>query len=156
MAAGYTAYRPAVHTPVMARAFAHLECSVPRTRMLDVGCGAGLSTRAALARAGNVVGVDPSPAMIAVARRWVPAAHFAVGAGEQLPVGGGTVDVVTAAGSLNFIDLDRFAREAARVLRPDGAIVAYDFATGSRCAEAPGLAVVASEFARRWPRPTAD
>jgi SAM-dependent methyltransferase len=40
----------------------------PETTLVDLGCGTGLLAAAAAAEAGRVVGVDPSPAMLAVAR----------------------------------------------------------------------------------------
>jgi SAM-dependent methyltransferase len=39
------------------------------TTLLDLGCGTGLLAAAAASEAGRVVGVDPSPAMLEVARR---------------------------------------------------------------------------------------
>ena len=41
----------------------------PDTVLVDVGCGTGLLAVAAASEAGRVVGVDPSPAMLEVARR---------------------------------------------------------------------------------------
>ena len=41
----------------------------PRTTLVDLGCGTGLLAAAAASEAGRVVGVDPSPAMLEVARR---------------------------------------------------------------------------------------
>jgi SAM-dependent methyltransferase len=41
----------------------------PETTLVDLGCGTGLLAAAAASEAGRVVGVDPSPAMLEVARR---------------------------------------------------------------------------------------
>ena len=49
------------------------------------------------------------------------------------------VDIVTAAGSLNFADLGRFFPDAARVLRAEGALIVYDFSAGRRFPEAEEL-----------------
>ena len=104
--------------------------------------------------AASVVGVDPVPAMVDAAASMDVGARFAVGAAESLPIANAAVDTISAAGSLNFVDLARFAAEAARVLTVDGVIAVYDFATGSRSAPVPELAPVYEEFAARWPRPT--
>ncbi len=156
MATGYASARPPVHAVVMDRIAAVEGWTHPISVVLDLGCGAGLSTRAALPWARAAIGVDPAPAMVAAARAAVPGALFVAGPGEQLPIRAQTIDVITAAGSLNFMDLDRFSHEAARVLKADGLVVAYDFATGCRCASAPNLAAGYANFATRWSRPTAD
>ena len=55
----------------------------PETTLVDLGCGTGLLAAAAGSEAGRVVGVDPSPAMLEVARRrsdaveWVQAGFLA-------------------------------------------------------------------------------
>jgi Methylase involved in ubiquinone/menaquinone biosynthesis len=154
MAAGYAAARPAVHPQVVARIATRLGWSRLFGRALDVGCGAGASTRAMQPRAASVVGLDPVPAMVDAAASANADAQFMVGSAEALPIASGAVDIICAAGSLNFVDLTRFAAEAARVLTVDGVIAVYDFATGSRSALVPELAPVYEEFAARWPRPT--
>ena len=55
-------------------------------RILDVGSGKG-AFRGALARAGHeAVGVDPSPAAVAIAKSYVnPRGLFVLGAGESAP-----------------------------------------------------------------------
>jgi cyclopropane fatty-acyl-phospholipid synthase-like methyltransferase len=51
----------------------------PGSRVLDVGCGAGLPIAAALVREHRVTGVDVSPEQIRRARANVPSATFLVG-----------------------------------------------------------------------------
>lgn len=132
LAAGYARSRPPVHPRVVERVRRHLRLESPVARGLDVGCGSGLSTRALGAIARRCVGVDPVAAMVALGREVAPGARFCVARAEALPARPGTVDLLTAAGSLNYADLDGFFPEAARVLAPGGALVAYDFSTGRR------------------------
>jgi SAM-dependent methyltransferase len=49
------------------------------TTLLDLGCGTGLLAAAAASEAGRVVGVDPSPAMLEVARRRCGAVEWVEG-----------------------------------------------------------------------------
>ena len=65
----------------------------PETTLVDLGCGTGLVAAAAASEAGRVVGVDPSPAMLEVARQrsdaveWVEAGFLTyehAGDGPQL------------------------------------------------------------------------
>ena len=66
--------------------------------------------------------------------KWVatiaPFAEFVVGAAEAIPLRDRAVDLITAAGSLNYANLDLFFPEAARVLAPNGVLLVYDFSPG--------------------------
>jgi SAM-dependent methyltransferase len=57
------------------------------TRVLDVGCGAGLFARAAADRGGQVTGIDNDPDAVALAAAEVPDATFAVRDARDLPAG---------------------------------------------------------------------
>src|SRR5437764_773280 len=128
MAVGYANSRPAVHPRVMEMAWGDLVARTGRTerfrRALDIGCGAGVSTKALADIAAEAVGMEPAVAML----RWAKGASFLAGAAEAIPFRAGSFDLITAAGSLNYVELERFFGEAARVLAPEGLILVYDFA----------------------------
>ena len=152
VAAGYAADRPAVHPRVLALA-SDLGLLADRVGLvLDLGCGAGASTRAVLAHAERCVGVDPSVAMVLALAEVAPAAFGVVGAAEALPLGAGCVDLVTAAGALDYADLGPSLHEVGRVLRRGGRLLVYDFGTGERLAAGPDLAPWFAEFRARHPR----
>lgn len=135
-ARAYAEARPPVHEAATAAAWR----AVGRDRVgvaVDVGCGAGTSTAPLLRRAHRVLGLDPSAAMVAAAR--LPGARFAVGRAEALPLRDGSVEVLLAAGALDGTDLATAAAEAARVLRPDGVLLAWDVARGRHLAGDPRL-----------------
>jgi predicted TPR repeat methyltransferase len=44
-----------------------------------------------------------------------------------MAAGYASLDLIAAAGSLNYVALDRFFPEAARILAPNGLLLAYDF-----------------------------
>ena len=95
---------------------------------LDLGAGTGAATRALLAAgAARVVAVDTAVGMLAHdARRRPPAV---AGDALALPFVGGAFDVTVAAFSLNhLVDPAAGLREAARVTRPGGGIVASAYA----------------------------
>ena len=91
------------------------------TRLLDVASGPGFVAGAAAARGATVVGLDFSPAMIAEARRRLPALSFREGDAEALPFDSGSFDaVVMNFGLLHLARPDAALAEAHRVLRTGG------------------------------------
>lgn len=153
MAEGYARARPAVHPHVIRRIRDRLRLQARLERALDIGCGAGLSTEPLSLLARAVIGLEPSHGMLRWSPVIAPEAHFAVAAAESLPVRSASVDLITAAGSLNWADLDRFFPEARRVLAPGGTLVVYDFGQGSDLQSSSALSAWHAEFKRRYPSP---
>jgi SAM-dependent methyltransferase len=156
MAAGYARSRPAVHPQVIQRAFTALGRTAPFRRALDVGCGAGVSTRALEGFASHRVGLEPAKTMLEFAAEVAPGAEFVVGVAEALPVGVRTVDLIAAAGSLNYVDLARFFAEASRVLTADGVLLVYDFSVGKSFRDSPALDAWFAGFFERYPPPALE
>jgi len=144
MAAGYARFRPPVHRKILERALA----SAPVVgRALDVGCGAGLSTQALVSFADVAIGMEPVAAMLP------KTLNFFAGTAEAIPVMNASVDLITAAGSLNYADLNLFFPEAARVLRAGGLLVVYDFGPGRSFRVSRNLDEWFSTFVERYPWP---
>lgn len=96
-------------------------------RLLDIGCGDGFLMGLAASTCELVVGIDPEPSGVALARNKLathPVCHPLVGSGVALPSPEESFDAVTLADVIEHLD-DPHAtlREAARVLRPGGRIV---------------------------------
>lgn len=153
MAAGYAAARPPVHPHIMRRVRQYLQLTNTFDQALDIGCGAGLSTVPLQPLARRCMGIDPSRAMLKYAASAMPNASFAVGRAEQLPVRSHSVNIITAAGSLNYSDLNLSLPEAARVLSPEGVLVVYDFKPGRSFRGSDVLDTWYHEFLRRYPPP---
>ena len=155
MGEGYARARPPVHPWVVNRIRERL--ARPISRALDVGCGAGLSTAPLTNFAESCIGFDPFAPMVRQATRTAPAASFLQAAAEALPFCDHSFDLITAAGSLNYTDLERFFSQAARVLTNDGVLVVYDFSQGRTfahsTAESTALGTWFDEFESRYPRP---
>ena len=94
----------------------------PGDRVLDVACGTGALTRCALERVsrdGKVVGLDPNPDMLSVARRRSTEITWLDGRAEAIPFPEESFDaVVSQFGFMFFEDHASALREMMRVLRP--------------------------------------
>ena len=125
----------------------------PGESVLDVACGPGTVARVAanrVGRSGRVIGVDFSPAMIAVAEG-KPAApddapiSYRVGPADVIPVRGQDVDVVTCQHGLQFFpDRPAALAEMHRVLREGGRL---GIAVWCSIAECPPFAALAAGIA---------
>lgn len=93
--------------------------------VLDVGCGTGLLARESLRLIGpdgRLVGVDPSPGMMAQAA--LGETQLVEGVAEALPVEDRLFDFVTMGYALRHVgDLRQAFREFHRVLRPGGTVL---------------------------------
>jgi len=115
-------------------ALAHL---VPGERVLEVGCGTGEIALRAKARTGPrgfVAGIDPSPEMIAVARRKAARTNldidYRVAGVEALPFTDATFDAVLSSLMMHHLPEDlkpRALAEIRRVLRAGGRLLVVDF-----------------------------
>src|SRR5580700_4439525 len=104
-----------------------------RTRLLDVGCGSGLTLVLAQERGAIPAGLDVSPGLLQIARDRLPDADLRAGDMEYLPFGDATFDAVTGVNAFQFAGNPQKAlREAARVTRPGGRVVASLFAAPER------------------------
>jgi ubiquinone/menaquinone biosynthesis C-methylase UbiE len=108
-------------------------------RVLDVGCGSGVVTREIAERVGaggRVVGLDPSPALLAVARELAQEAgigdrvEFREGSALQLPFPDGSFDAVLCVTVLSHVPGgEGTIPELTRVLRPSGRLGIFDLDT---------------------------
>jgi len=108
----------------------------PGERALDLCCGTGDLAFALNADGADVVGVDFSPAMLAVAQERVknrgiaggPRLEFLCGDAMNIPFADNSFDVVTIGyGLRNLASWERGLEEMARVTRPGGRLLVLDF-----------------------------
>jgi len=100
-------------------------------RVLDVACGTGVVARMVAGEVegiGRVVGLEPSPAMLAVARAESAAEGLDIewveGSAGAMPFLDGSFDLVTIQQGLQFVpDREEALAEVRRVLRPGGRVV---------------------------------
>jgi len=105
-------------------------CRIPVRRVVDVGCGAGISTRALVTAGFDTCAIEPSASLLAIARNAAPGARFEFGSvydvalepceailalGEPLTYHGPDVDADAR--------LRTFFERAARALAPGGLMI---------------------------------
>jgi SAM-dependent methyltransferase len=99
---------------------------------LEIGCGTGAIARMLAGWPGvaNVVGTDPSPLLLAEARRLgasIPMLSFQEADGRDLPFPDASFDVVVLHRVLSHVPgPERVLAEAYRVLRPAGRLAVFD------------------------------
>lgn len=114
---------------VRARRALVLEALAPERgdAILDVGCGPGFYVADLLDREATVTGVDPSPAMLAIARQRAAAADLLEGTATHLPVEDAGFDRALAVQVFEYVaDVDGALAELRRVLRPGGRLLIWD------------------------------
>lgn len=106
--------------------------------VVDLGCGSGLLARRLLRAGYSVLGVDQSPAMVAIARRTAPGAEFRTGSFTTAPLP--RCQAITAVGEVfNYLfdphntqaALARLFRHAHAALEPGGLFL-FDLAGPGR------------------------
>ena len=97
---------------------------------LDVGCGEGRFSRMLRARGIATVGIDPTEALLEVARRRDPEGDYRLGRAEALAFADASFDLVVSYLTLIDIpDIDAAIPEMARVLKPGGTLLVANLAS---------------------------
>lgn len=101
---------------------------------LDIGCGAGKSTRSLMDLGYSVTGMDLSDEAVSICRtRFGDEARFIKGSVLDIPFPGSSFDCAVAVHLLEHVpdaDMPRAASEIGRVLRPGALLFIRDFAPG--------------------------
>jgi SAM-dependent methyltransferase len=95
--------------------------------VLDLGCGSGEEAVPLVQRGAQVIGIDISPDLIAVARQRLQKhgvhADVRVGSAYETELADASVDVVFCMSLLHHLEIDRARKEIIRVLKPDGLFI---------------------------------
>jgi ubiquinone/menaquinone biosynthesis C-methylase UbiE len=97
--------------------------------VVDIGCGPGAAARAAARAGAKVIGIDPAPVMLRVARLVRPSAsiRYELGSAEALHLPEGSTGVVWSIASVHhWSDVAVALGEIRRVLQPGGRFVAIE------------------------------
>jgi ubiquinone/menaquinone biosynthesis C-methylase UbiE len=105
----------------------------PGMTVLDAACGAGNAAIPAAQAGARVIGLDPSPDMLALAREraadYMVEVDWVEGGVQEMPFPDASFDrVLSVFGHMFAPDHERTAAELRRVVRPDGAIAVASWA----------------------------
>lgn len=118
----YRGYRPDLHDRIVSGALKDQAFKAG----LDIGCGTGRSSEALATVCQQVIGVDKSEDMLSQTKP-MENIDFRTGTADQLPVETETVDLVSLAGVLPYLDLALCVDEIRRVCRREARVLVYDF-----------------------------
>lgn len=125
LAQRYASFRP--HYP--AALFDYLTTLAPRTvTVWDCAAGSGQATLDLAARFDKVIASDASADQLAAAPR-LANVEYRVALAEQSGLPDESVDLLTVAQALHWFNHERFFTEVRRVLRPNGILAAWVYAT---------------------------
>jgi ubiquinone/menaquinone biosynthesis C-methylase UbiE len=131
----------------------------PGQSLLDVGCGAGMFASMASERGLLVSGIDASDALIAIARKRTPAAHFRIGDLEDLPFPEGSFDAVTGFNAFQFaanpVVALSAAKRAAKRGSPVVVVIWADHESSDAAAVVAAIAPLLGSFRGASPKSTA-
>ena len=132
LALAYLKYRPRYDADVYETIMDYCKEGGSGTSVaVDVGCASGQSTVALSLYFDKVIGVDINPAHIDRAPIDNPKIEFRVSAAEDMSyIDSHSVDLVTIATALHWMDHTLFYKEVERILKPRGTIAVYGYATG--------------------------
>ncbi len=126
-------------------------------RFLDIGCGGGLLSEPMARLGAEVVGADPSPVNIEVARLHAAEGGLSIDyravTAEALAEAGEQFDVILNMEVVEHVaDVELFIEACGKMVKPGGLMFV---ATINRTLKALGLAIIGAEYVLRWlPRGT--
>jgi len=131
--------------------FAKILDAVPssrRNRAMDLGAGTGKVTRVLAEHFAEVIAVEPDPLMSAKLREAVPRAIVRNAEAESFVQPPSSVDLITIASALHWMDAGRVIANAESCLRPEGILAVC----GGRFPRTPPpiREVIRHEFDERW------
>ncbi|MCL6457462.1 MAG: class I SAM-dependent methyltransferase [Gorillibacterium sp.] len=126
----YDSFRPEAPLKVVELIITYL--GKKPAKVVDLGCGTGLSSFIWRGHADQIVGIEPNEDMIAKAREKSEQEDseaeisFLAGYSNQLPFAAKTVDAITCSQSFHWMEPFSTLKEVSRVLTQGGVFAAYD------------------------------
>ena len=96
--------------------------------VVDLGCGTGISTRVWSDYGKKIMGIEPSEAMLSIAREKTKEQHISYerGFAHKLSIDSNSAEIVTCSQSFHWMEPQSTLKEIDRVLKDNGVLVIYD------------------------------
>ena len=127
-ASEYDRYRPAVPSVIVDILTQYARIIRPKL-VVDIGSGTGLSTRVWAGRADEIIGIEPSDDMRALAETrsaGLAGIRYQKGFSTATGLPDGCADIITVSQALHWMEPKGTFAEIARLLRPGGVFAAID------------------------------
>lgn len=116
----------------------------PDSKVLDLCCGSGQTTRFLVGRSRHVTGLDASPLSLRRAKQNVPEAEYIEAFAEKMPIADHSFDLVHTSAAMHEMEslqLRHILQEVHRVLKPGGVFTMVDFHAPTNPVFVPGLSL---------------
>lgn len=129
IASGYAKDRPFLHSQMIELIKKDMDIKESFAKGLDVGCGAGLSSKALKMICDRVTGTDISGEMVAEASALYPNPpyDFFQSSAEEIKAPENTFDIATAAGVIGWVEEEKFLPNLSKIMKNNGVLIIYDF-----------------------------
>jgi SAM-dependent methyltransferase len=114
-------YPPELYDRILAR--------VPeqrRERAMDIGAGTGIVTRNLVPHFREVIAVEPDAQMAVKIAESCPRAVIRIVSAEECEQAGESVELITIANAMHWLDAERVVANVIRWLRPEGVLAVFD------------------------------
>lgn len=114
------------------------------TKILDLCCGSGQTTKFLVQYSQNVTGLDASPRSLERAKQNVPQAEYVEAFAESMPFADAQFDIVHTSVALHEMQseqLQQIIKEVYRVLKPNGVFTLIDFHKPTNWLFVPGISL---------------
>ena len=149
--------RPWLHKRVIEQFVKDCKITTNFSNGLDVGCGAGLSTKALRLICDQVTGTDISEQMIQVCKEeYINDKEyiFYQAKAEETKEPIEKYDIVTAAGMVNWVDRELFLQNMNQIMKEQGILLIYDFwITDKMQGSTEYTNWYQNEYLKRFPKP---
>lgn len=123
----YEKYRPAPPIEILQQTLNYL--GKPKAeRILDLGCGTGISSKVWEGYADEIIGIEPSNEMIEIAKSKSKndQIRYLFGYSNDIQLSSNSVDVVSCSQSFHWMEPKNTLKEISRVLKDKGILIIYD------------------------------